>query len=850
MARRNPGQTRQINPNSKQQRARPQSTWEDGYKPNGGGGGEGREEEYIPKCGGGGEGREEEEGQDEGYFGLWRLGSKEVPFVLPFAAIRHNPGHSRRMMHTVRVRADNRADHGANTQTEARTKAHPTVFSRRSAVLAFLALWSICACYIAAVCSVGRATDFPTDCMSSAADVLAVLMIYMQHMDVDCLPSSPSVHSTLNAGSGQYTTTSSLSVRLVISLLVLMCVCCIYLRKPKADVKARDLRAPKADGSRRTAYIHSHSQARAAAPRTRGKKPWNGQIFVKWQGKTRTINTTSEDTVGFVLEQLEDLAAERLVFGGEELAQDLEATLLSVGIARNDTLLALGRLRGGGACISKKHVRVENEPAPTEPATPVAEAGTPVAEAPGREVHTVTATAPTATTTTPAGDSADADAVLTTSRSQAHVGHARFLRKKVAADPEAFFGKADADNSDDLSPDEWRATCKLFVADIDDSTVRTLFGEIAGEGATISRPRFFKVAEEYRAARQFVEESKCVDMLVDDLIMMVGDKRSRMTPVQGDQSDQSGADQMSAVLASLDKADGQSLVASLATALCEHAAALKDKLAARVSCEEKQNQADTDNKFSNLPEAAYGEVADFHTGLEVVGILHPRTRDEMHKEHTQKADSQEEFEAWNSGKNVTTPQKEWDFVVEPFDPASVCAGTLPANWEPKHADYGGNRAPIRLQVFLHATSATCASEQGVIAFGNYKHAGGLKDSDELWLHPEEVSMVKVVLLRFVKSQLDGLSLRAAYTRKNIVVGAMAAQPKADKIVKALSTYLGETDGAASKSTFGGVVQALEKDNVASAEELEALMDYFHAKFALEKLTEAEVIAARMYTGPG
>ena len=468
----------------------------------------------------------------------------------------------------------------------------------------------------------------------------------------------------------------------------------------------------------------------------------------------------------------------------------------------------------------------------------------------GREVHTVTATAPTATTTTPAGDSADADAVLTTSRSQAHVGHARFLRKKVAADPEAFFGKADADNSDDLSPDEWRATCKLFVADIDDSTVRTLFGEIAGEGATISRPRFFKVAEEYRAARQFVEESKCVDMLVDDLIMMVGDKRSRMTPVQGDQSDQSGADQMSAVLASLDKADGQSLVASLATALCEHAAALKDKLAARVSCEEKQNQADTDNKFSNLPEAAYGEVADFHTGLEVVGIPHPRTRDEMHKEHTQKADSQEEFEAWNSGKNVTTPQKEWDFVVEPFDPASVCAGTLPANWEPKHADYGGNRAPIRLQVFLHATSATCASEQGVIAFGNYKHAGGLKDSDELWLHPEEVSMVKVVLLRFVKSQLDGLSLRAAYTNKKIAVEEKAAEPKADKIVKALSTYLGETDGAASKSTFGGVVQALEKDNVASAEELEALMDYFHAKFALEKLTEAEVIAARMYTGPG
>ena len=42
-------------------------------------------------------------------------------------------------------------------------------------------------------------------------------------------------------------------------------------------------------------------------------------------------------------------------------------------------------MRGGGACISKQHVRVENEPAPTEPAMPVEEAGTPVAEAPGAE---------------------------------------------------------------------------------------------------------------------------------------------------------------------------------------------------------------------------------------------------------------------------------------------------------------------------------------------------------------------------------------------------------------------------------------------------------------------------------
>ena len=63
-------------------------------------------------------------------------------------------------------------------------------------------------------------------------------------------------------------------------------------------------------------------------------------------------------------------------------------------------------------------------------------------------------------------------------------------------------------------------------------------------------------------------------------------------------------------------------------------------------------------------------------------------------------------------------------------------------------------------------------------------------------------------------------------------------------------YFADQDGPASKSTFEGAVEALAQDAVASVEELEAIIDHFHDKFREQGVTEPELIAARMYTGPG
>ena len=113
-------------------------------------------------------------------------------------------------------------------------------------------------------------------------------------------------------------------------------------------------------------------------------------------------------------------------------------------------------------------------------------------------------------------------------------------------------------------------------------------------------------------------------------------------------------------------------------------------------------------------------------------------------------------------------------------------------------------------------------------------------------------MVKVVILRFIRGQLDGTSLRAALKKKGIDLSRKKATRKADKIVEALAAYLAETDGPniyESKCSFEGAVEALKKDDVATAQELEALIDHFQMKFQRQKMTEAEVIAARLYTGP-
>ena len=80
----------------------------------------------------------------------------------------------------------------------------------------------------------------------------------------------------------------------------------------------------------------------------------------------------------------------------------------------------------------------------------------------------------------------------------------------------------------------------------------------------------------------------------------------------------------------------------------------------------------------------------------------------------------------------------------------------PKDWKPKH-EFGGERNPIRLEVFMHVLSGTEEGESGsagtksATRFGDYKLADQLDKKDSRWLHAKEVDMVKLVLCRFIKS---------------------------------------------------------------------------------------------------
>ena len=86
----------------------------------------------------------------------------------------------------------------------------------------------------------------------------------------------------------------------------------------------------------------------------------------------------------------------------------------------------------------------------------------------------------------------------------------------------------------------------------------------------------------------------------------------------------------------------------------------------------------------------------------MLGQPHPHTLEELIRECQKCKDSLDDFEAWNSGINITNSSKELDFVVEPFETPQGWQDQDPDDWKPKH-EYGGKRIPIRLEVFMHVT---------------------------------------------------------------------------------------------------------------------------------------------------
>ena len=393
-------------------------------------------------------------------------------------------------------------------------------------------------------------------------------------------------------------------------------------------------------------------------------------------------------------------------------------------------------------------------------------------------------------------------------------------------DPEGFFERGASENYGDLSVEDFKRACKASVPrkGISEGALKSIFCQLDRDNrGMISLEDLTKATE---VARHFYKEA-----MVEDVILA--------TLVQLSKRESNGED---LAHLSFDLVRG-AVKDKVPEALAKRAEEVRDMLGRKEKADKKQK----DQGIGKFAMATYGEATAYDEGLSSIGTPHPNIFEHIQKEATEGPDSKDAFTTWNSGEIHTSPLKEWDFVFDPFQPASVNKNTPLNKWIPKHV-YGGNRAPIRLRVFLHVTSATLMASG--IRFGDYKKAHELPETYPQWLHIDEVDLVKVITLRFVKSQLDAVSLINAFSKKAGLKGKYKlerAKKKVGRIVVALSEGLHERDGSASSCTYDFLVGKLK--GMATEDELEAILDHYHAKFAEENMSEAEVVGMREYSGP-
>ena len=324
------------------------------------------------------------------------------------------------------------------------------------------------------------------------------------------------------------------------------------------------------------------------------------------------------------------------------------------------------------------------------------------------------------------------------------------LRRRIAADPQAFFAQADTNQDGSLDRDEWAQACAGVLGHAAPDIANALFDKMDfDKSGAVSMGCFVEIR---RAIRLFVMQSGFQELLVESLSGLVYGHLSEKSPAEDGTS---WAEQTLDTLTELSAEEMRDELAPLYASLKEHGEQVKQDRAARADKLKEFKVQEAEGKFTQLLTAAYGDKDSFHKGLEVLGLPHPDVLTEMKREFLGAPDSGDAFTAWNSGPNETNCIKEWHFVVDPFEDTPGWQDLSPEKWTPRY-EYGGNRIPIRLEVFMHAMSASPWDKKEE-RFGDYKHAHKLDKSDPRWLHEKEVDKVKVVLCRYSLSLARSLA---------------------------------------------------------------------------------------------
>jgi hypothetical protein len=227
----------------------------------------------------------------------------------------------------------------------------------------------------------------------------------------------------------------------------------------------------------------------------------------------------------------------------------------------------------------------------------------------------------------------------------------------------------------------------------------------------------------------------------------------------------------------LELADVEQIVAAASRALVEKLMGgiqkLKDVHKERMQASKEMLQGNS--KFSGDGSGGqitmvYGNLDEFVEGLETkIGLPNPRVFEGMEQEHMERADSRDEFTAWNYGL-TTTPHVEWEYVVFP-DPNTIYCGEATAE-----NSHGRTRQTVAELMAKDKIVAAQLSREELIAL-------------RLYTGPMFVKY-NCILRGFPKAVMDGLKGNHYVTTLHAIVSGIRKLGRVEPIPKGRCVYRG------------------------------------------------------------
>ena len=186
------------------------------------------------------------------------------------------------------------------------------------------------------------------------------------------------------------------------------------------------------------------------------------------------------------------------------------------------------------------------------------------------------------------------------------------LRRRIAADPQAFFAQADTNQDGSLTREEWAQACESVLGHAAPDLAKALFDKMDfDKSGNVSMRHFVDIR---RAVRLFVTQSGFQELVVESLSGLVyGHLSANASADAGTPL----AEQTLDTLTELSAEEMRDELAPLYASLKEHGEQVKQDREARAKKLAAFEVDEAEGKFTQLPTAAYGDKDSFHKGLEV-----------------------------------------------------------------------------------------------------------------------------------------------------------------------------------------------------------------------------------------